>query len=143
MKTGKAQLISNKSDWQTPRELFDRLDNEFHFTLDPCSSHENALCKKHYTIAEDGLAQDWTGEVVFCNPPYGKEPLPKGIEKCATEKATCVMLIPARVSRICFHRWIFGNPNAETRFIKGRLRFSNAKHNAPFDSVVVIFRNDA
>lgn len=75
--------FSSKTDeWATPQYLFDALNNEFHFTLDPCSTDENAKCEKHYTRAEDGLAQDWTGERVFCNPPYGRE-MPKWISKCA------------------------------------------------------------
>ena len=76
-------MYSSKSnEWETPQELFDRLDREFHFTLDPASTHENAKCAKHYTQEENGLAQDWRGETVFCNPPYGRE-LPLWIEKAA------------------------------------------------------------
>ena len=76
-----AALLSSKSnEWETPKDFFDKLDAEFHFTLDPASTDENAKCKKHYTIKENGLLQDWTGETVFCNPPYGRE-LPKWIKK--------------------------------------------------------------
>ena len=73
---------SATDEWATPQELFDKLDAEFHFTLDPCSTDENAKCLKHYTKEQDGLAQDWTGERVFCNPPYGRK-MPAWIEKCA------------------------------------------------------------
>lgn len=76
---------SNTPEWATPQDLFDTLDAEFHFTLDPCSTDENAKCEKHYTKAQDGLKQDWTGERVFCNPPYGRE-MPKWIEKCYQHK---------------------------------------------------------
>lgn len=80
-----AALLSSKSnEWETPIEFFKELDEEFHFTLDPCSTHENAKCEKHFTIEENGLAQSWKGETVFCNPPYGRE-LPKWIEKCSRE----------------------------------------------------------
>ena len=61
---------SKNSKWTTPDSLFNKLNEEFHFTLDPASDHSNAKCEKHYTEQEDGLAQDWAGEVVFCNPPY-------------------------------------------------------------------------
>lgn len=138
MRTGKAQLSSNSCEWETPSHIFDMLNDEFHFTLDPCSSHHNAKCEKHYTIKENGLLQDWTGEIVFCNPPYGRE-MPKWIEKCATEKATCVMLIPTRTDTEAFHKWIYGK--AEIRFIKGRLHYGNSKYSAPFPSMIVIFRN--
>jgi hypothetical protein len=31
---------SRGSDWSTPKELYDELDSEFHFTLDPCASEQ-------------------------------------------------------------------------------------------------------
>lgn len=58
---------SEKMDWTTPIDKFKEWDKEFNFTLDPCSTHENALCEKHYTIKENGLLQDWGGETVYCN----------------------------------------------------------------------------
>ena len=47
------------------------------------------------------------------------------------------MLIPARTDTKAFHEYIYGK--AEMRFVKGRLRFGNAKQNAPFPSMVVVF----
>ena len=67
-----ALFSSVKMDWATPQAFFDALDAEFHFTLDPCASPGNAKCGKFYTIADNGLEQDWAGETVFCNPPYGR-----------------------------------------------------------------------
>ncbi len=58
MMNTKVMFSSESNEWGTPKELFDELDTEFHFTLDPCSTHENAKCKKHYTVEEDGLSQD-------------------------------------------------------------------------------------
>ena len=55
-------MTSNSNEWATPQELFDVLNKEFNFTLDPCSTHENAKCLKHYTLNENGLNQDWSGE---------------------------------------------------------------------------------
>lgn len=52
---------SASNEWATPQEFFEQLDAEFHFTLDPCSTHDNAKCEKHYTIEEDGLSQNWGG----------------------------------------------------------------------------------
>ena len=68
-------------EWETPQEFFDKLDAEFHFTLDPCCTDANAKCAKHYTKEQDGLAQDWTGETVYCNPPYGRD-MPLWVKKC-------------------------------------------------------------
>lgn len=134
-------MFSSKSiEWETPQALFDDLNNEFHFTLDPCSTHANAKCDKHFTIVEDGLKQSWEGETVFCNPPYGKA-LPLWIKKAAQSAGngtTVVMLIPARTDTKAFHEFIYHK--AEIRFIKGRLKFGDAKAPAPFPSMIVIFR---
>jgi len=57
----KGLFSSNTNEWATPKALFAQLDAEFHFDLDPCSTHDNAKCEKHYTAEEDGLAQNWGG----------------------------------------------------------------------------------
>jgi phage N-6-adenine-methyltransferase len=134
-------MFSSKSDlWSTPQEFFEQLNNEFNFNLDPCSTHENAKCEKHFTINEDGLIQDWGGCRVFCNPPYGKE-LKKWVKKCyeesKKENTVVVMLIPARTDTSYFHDYIYNK--AEIRFIRGRLKFGNCKNCAPFPSMVVVF----
>lgn len=48
------------------------------------------------------------------------------------------MLIPARTDTKYFHEYIYHNTK-EIRFIKGRLKFGNAKNSAPFPSMVVVF----
>lgn len=54
-------MSSNTPEWATPQKFFDDLNVEFHFTLDPCSTHENAKCEKHYTKEDDGLSKSWGG----------------------------------------------------------------------------------
>ena len=136
-----ACLSSKTIEWATPREFFNKLDEEFHFNLDPCSTRENAKCEKHYTIEEDGLSQDWGGHRVFCNPPYGRE-IPKWVRKCYYESrkpnTIVVMLIPARTDTSYFHDYIYGKAK-EIRFIRGRLHFNDGKEGAPFPSMVVVF----
>ena len=78
----KALFSTGKNDWATPQELFDELDAEFHFTLDPCATPETAKCAKFYTEEDNGLAQDWTGETVFCNPPYSDQQQTEWVKKC-------------------------------------------------------------
>ena len=133
-------FTSNSNEWETPKDLFDMLDAEFHFTLDICSTDENAKCRKHYTKEQDGLKQDWTGETVWCNPPYGKG-MDAWCRKCLEHSiggGTAVMLVPARTDTKWFHEYIYGK--AEIRFIRGRLKYGNAKWNAPFPSMIVIYR---
>ena len=52
---------SNTNEWATPISLFNELDSEFHFDLDPCATAENAKCKSFYTIEDDGLTQNGGG----------------------------------------------------------------------------------
>ena len=132
-------LFSSKTDmWETPQDFFDQLDAEFHFDLDACAVAENAKCARYFTPEMDSLKQEWTG-TVWCNPPYGRQ-IGKWIKKAAESNATVVMLIHARTDTAWFHDYIYGK--AEIRFIRGRLRFGGSKINAPFPSMVVIFRGD-
>ena len=73
---------SDSAEWETPQKLFDELNDEFRFTLDVCSTDENAKCEKHFTKEQDGLIQDWSGETVWCNPPYGRE-ICNWVRKCS------------------------------------------------------------
>lgn len=57
----KALFSSAKEDWATPQDFFDKLDQEFHFDLDPCADEENAKCKEFFTKEENGLLKDWGG----------------------------------------------------------------------------------
>lgn len=63
---------SSTDDWATPQDLFDALDAEFHFTLDPCSSEQNHKCDRYFTKEDNGLLHDWGGESVFCSVDSGK-----------------------------------------------------------------------
>lgn len=138
-------MFSSKTDqWATPQEFFDKLNEEFHFTLDPCADEFNHKCDRFFTEKENGLVQDWSGETVFCNPPYGRE-TKKWVQKCFKEvhEGGCpcaVMLIPSRTDTQWFHQYIY--QKAEVRFVKGRLKFGDSKNSAPFPSMVVVFRKD-
>lgn len=135
----KALFTSNSDEWETPLELYKRLNERFKFTLDPCSTKENHLCDKYYTKEENGLCKSWKNETVFVNPPYSK--IKQWVEKCYNEHetngTTIVMLIPSRTDTRYFHEYIYHK--AEIEFIKGRLHFSNSKNSAPFPSMIVIY----
>ena len=128
---------SKSSEWTTPQDYFNVLNKEFNFTLDPCATKENAKCKKYYTKKENGLIQDWSNEIVFMNPPYGRE-IKHWIQKAYEESlkgAIVVCLVPARTDTIYWHNYCL---KGKVRFIKGRLKFSG-KDPAPFPSALVVF----
>lgn len=133
---------SATDNWETPQELFDEFDREFHFDLDVCATPENAKCHAFYTPHMDGLKQRWYGNV-WCNPPYGRA-IKRWVEKASVEICSncdlIAMLIPARTETLWFHDYIYNKPGVEVRFIKGRIKFSGSPHNAPFPSMLVIFR---
>ncbi len=135
---------TGKNDWETPQSFFDELNSEFNFTLDACALPHNAKCDRYFNPEDDGLAQDWSGETVWCNPPYSDGKQNQWILKCYEESrkpnTTVVALLPARTDTTRFHKYIYGK--AEIRFIRGRLRFVGAKASAPFPSMVVIWRNE-
>jgi site-specific DNA-methyltransferase (adenine-specific) len=138
-------LFSSRSEeWGTPLSLFAELDREFDFTLDPCATRYNAKCARYYDAKLDGLKQDWTGERVFMNPPYGRQ-IGDWMKKArleAAKGALVVCLVHARTDTRWWHENVEGNAD-EVRFIRGRVKFERqqgATFCAPFPSAVVIYR---
>lgn len=146
-----ALLSSKNMNWCTPQDFFDKLNEEFYFTLDAAATDKSAKCEKYYTPETDGLKSPWNcGGSVFCNPPYGRS-IGLWVEKAYNEAkngTTIVLLIPSRTDTSYFHDYIYGK--AEIRFVRGRLTFTdedgkpqlNASGKpapAPFPSMVVIY----
>jgi hypothetical protein len=125
----RVQFQSATVEWATPKAVYQTLDAEFGFNLDPCPLDGT----------EDGLAPlfvPWHGRRVFCNPPYG--PGIRPFLELAPEAEVAVFLLPAKTDTRWFHELVL--PRAkEIRFIKGRLKFGNASNSAPFPSMIVVF----
>ena len=153
----KCLLSSGSDDWPTPKSFFDELNKAWGFTLDPCSNDVNAKCVKHYTKEDDGLSKVWKNEVVFCNPPYGKD-IPLWINKCleswTIHGSRVAILIPARTDTRYFQKVLRAGcergvvvmnrltdrPGSGIGlfFIPGRLRFGyEEKDCAPFPSILI------
>ena len=123
-------LFSKKTDhWATPTDLYNELNNEFHFTFDPCPLHAKF----------DGLNIDW-GTSVFVNPPYSNITsfLEKAHKELHKQSKIIVFLVPSRTDTKWFHNFVYHQ--AELRFIKGRLKFGMSKNSAPFPSMICIFK---
>lgn len=132
-------MLTSKDDtWETPQDLFDRLNAEFNFTTDVCATSDTAKCKKYFTPETDGLMQNWHG-VCWMNPPYGKQ-IGIWLQKAYNESlkgATVVCLIPSRTDTTYWHKYCM--KAAEIRFVKGRLKFGGLKSSAPFSSAIIVF----
>ena len=133
-------MSSKTNEWSTPNDLFSDLDLLFGFTLDPCCTHENAKCKKYFTKEDNGLIQDWSKDIVFMNPPYGRE-IGKWMKKAYESYlagATVVCLIPSRTDTRYWHDYAM---KGKITFIKGRLYFGDGTGPAPFPSVIITFEH--
>ena len=120
-------IFSSVTDhWETPKDVLLSLYEEFQFTLDPTPIG-----------ATDGLTIPWCGERVYCNPPYSNI-APFLLKAKLDRPEVAVFLLPARTGTGWFHEYCL--KANEIRFIRGRLRFSGSKNNAPFDSMVVVFK---
>ena len=110
MVTPRQILTSSRQDWRTPKPLFDRLDEAFHFGLDPCTSEDNPLgTGEFYTATDNGLARPWRSNA-FVNPPYNRQwPLWKrpGLSRGYTIQRMCAWYRPGRIpccgTRLCLH----------------------------------------
>ena len=122
-------FTSARQNWKTPKAFYRALDTEFLFDFDPCPANPTS----------DGLHTDW-GQANYVNPPYNNiyDWVSKSVDEWRKGK-TVVLLLPSRTGTKWFHRLVL--PLAtEIRFIRGRLQFDDSGRNAPFDSMVVIFR---
>jgi phage N-6-adenine-methyltransferase len=138
----KGKFDSNRQDWETPKELFDTVDAEFHFTLDAAASENNKKVKKFISAEQDAMTLSWGKNVCWLNPPYGKgHKLSAWVKKAYQESltgATTVMLIPARTNTNWFHDYCL--KHGEVRFVRGRPKFGGADHGLPQPLCFIIFR---
>jgi len=138
----KALFTSDSAEWETPWDLYNKLDMEFGFTLDVCATSENAKFHILYTKQDDALKLGWCG-VCWMNPPYG-EPEKPCKPKCKKKKcvkrgyhiseyvpgvidwvkkardeslkgATVVCLLPVRSDTKWFHSYIWDEENDRPR----------------------------
>ena len=134
--TGPA-LSSATDKWTTPSDLFRRLDSIFHFELDVCASADNTKCARYFSEADDGLKQEWNG-ACWMNPAYGRT-IGKWMRKAwqsSEQGATVVCLVPARTDTKWWNQWAV---RGQVLFLRGRLKFGDAKSSAPFASALVVF----
>ena len=123
--------------WATPQDLYDKYHARYSFELDVCATAGNAKCARYFTIADDGLAQEWRGRC-WMNPPYGRA-IGAWMAKAwrsAQAGALVVCLVPARTDTAWWHDYAV---KGEIEFLRGRLKFGGHKNPAPFPSAIVVF----
>jgi phage N-6-adenine-methyltransferase len=140
-------MIASATVWSTPQAVFDKLDAEFHFTVDLCADRINRKCEKFIptslTLASDVL---WDG-IGWLNPPYGNVKtmgafMAKAIKSTRDCMGTIVVaLVPTNTNAPWWHDWVLRAD--EIRFIRKKLSFvaSNGKKGVPFTGhALIVFR---
>lgn len=152
--TARRGTLEAVDDRRTPRDFFDKLNDEFRFTLDAAATDENALCPHYFTVEDDGLSKPWAWHRVWCNPPYSDcgAWVAKAWHEYRLGVKCVVMLLPAnRTEQKWWQRDVEPYRDErgpiETRFLPGRMRFdvpsgtySDPRGNRPpFGCVLVIW----
>lgn len=120
-----------KQSRRTSRGFFQQLHAYLNFTMDGAATAANALMPR-YSSRRKKLP--WSGERVFCNPPWGN--IAPFIELAATAELAC-LLVPARTNVVWFHRAL--DIGARVQFFKGRPVFDELKSNSPVDCLLLLF----
>ena len=143
----KTPLIE-KDQWETPDDIFKPLDSIFSFTIDVTATQFNAKVRDFYAIDDDGLAQDWSGETVFCNPPHTDGAYVPWIKKAREEFhenfVETVMVLPFNSETKGFRPiWKYAHylvrPYTRIKYELGGVK----KGSPTFDSCVVVFSHDS
>lgn len=93
---GSRGVAREKDERYTPRSLITALHEEWRFTVDAAgcaAAPASQVIGRWWDIDTDGLAQDWDGERVWCNPPFSV--IRPWVEKAWASRAAVVMMIPA------------------------------------------------
>lgn len=130
---------STNQSWETPDDLFQRINNIFHFTRDVCATTDNAKCKDYWTEQDSCLIKSWSG-INWMNPPYKN--MKMFIKKAYDERfnAITVCLIPARTNTVWWHEWCM---KGEIIFICGRPKFKGCIHVLPQPLALVVFGKES
>jgi phage N-6-adenine-methyltransferase len=162
----KVMFSSGKDDWETPDDLYDSLNSKYGFVLDAAASSDNNKCGVWFgpdspigvvdALAEDAPWADYLKKGnIWLNPPYTHKIQKAFIQRVVAEcgkfddpsldtlglprtRGLIVCLLPARTDTKIFHEFV--KPfSTSVEFLRGRLKFGNAKHGAPFPSMIVVF----
>jgi hypothetical protein len=124
---------SNSVEWLTPKWILDEIIYPLgEVDLDPCSSAaKNVMAKSYFTLADDGLSKNWSGDFVFMNPPYGKTigdwAGKLGSHLVSGDIKTAVSLVPCRTDTRWFQNMLTEGRGVYTTticFLKGRVKFT-------------------
>jgi len=145
-----------KDNWQTPKELFNKLNDEFHFQVDVCASEDNTLCDNYFDEEKNAIVTDWyqipaltpyPKNIMWMNPPYSRNNIAMFCKKAYEESQKgCIVvgLIKLDTSTTWFQNYIM-NKAHEVRFCKKRISFIDPNTgkkggSPPFASAIIVWK---
>lgn len=134
-------------DWQTPPELFNKLNQTVGFKVDAAANASNHLVPAWYgpgsELGEDALAIERWLSPAYCNPPYGRG-IERWLDHFITQERlgnTVVALLPARVETQWWYEKVV--PFSDIVFLVGRVPFIRPDREKPSQpdhaSAIVIY----
>ena len=156
-KRGSVESIDMRA---THHSVFAPLNDRFAFTLDVAASAHNAKCERFITKELDGLCTTWSGERVWCNPPYSW--IRAWVEKAwdewrsAAPPLLIAMLLPANRTEQGWWQDLVepfrdrADATLRTEFIRDRIRFVREgattilpNERPPFGCVLLIWSTES
>lgn len=138
--TFQEESVSARTNWETPAEIFNPLNDYFKFDLDAAADEKNHKLPSWIDEKGDALSQNWdiVGRTVWLNPPFGR-----GVEAWLSHAdgqrhfgVTTVVLLPARVGSKWWRTWA----PAEVHILNSRVKFVGADTGPKFDCAIWVYR---
>jgi DNA N-6-adenine-methyltransferase Dam len=133
MQHAKQALGSKVNDKvNTPKKLYEALNDHFHFDFDPCPADPKF----------DGLTVPW-GKSNYVNPPYSQISvwLAKANKEYNEHGNSSVFLIPWRGSNVYWWSYVWSSVSS-IWIPKNRIKFEGYKTAAPLQCAILIFKKD-
>lgn len=127
--------------WGTPQDLYDVLNNEYHFDIDVCANNENHKHERYFNEDMNALEQDWSFGSCWMNPPYSRGNITKFMKKAYEESrngSIVVALVRFDPSAKWYQKWVHGKAD-EVRMLSRRVKFEGADSMYPFPCCVVVY----
>lgn len=133
-------------EWETPNDLFFKLNDEFNFSFDAACKTDNAKCStgNFLDLGLEALEAPWhmAHGAVWLNPPYSRGNIYPFMQKAYGESQLTdkpiVCLVRCDPTARWFKNWVDGKA-FEVRMLKHRVQFVGADASYPFPCCVVIY----
>jgi len=143
----KSKTETPKHDWETPKWLFDKLNQSFHFEIDLASNASNSKCPVSYTKSNSAFDHAWSG-MCFCNPPFSELKTlawtGRAFEQCVATGGTVCMILPVATETRWWQSTVFRCANT-ILFLDRRINYEYlgvVQRGVTFASVVAVYSMD-